>query len=608
MAKKYNSLADVPASEKWDLSFLLEGKTPEEAMEDVLNGFKYFIEIKESKYDSSDAYLDSWKKEEEFSIKMNKFYNFLSNSINREINNGQLLGLQQRFMYEFNMLNQQMGDENSVFFENEDKLKEWAELPEFAEYKHHIISKLDTKAHKLPKEIEEYRIKTSRGKADLNQPFSLLTDSEMDYGYATTSTGKKIKITRANRRKLSKHKDKKVRKTAADEFAKANLKNAESLSNLLYQHFKQASVEAQVTNFSSAVEMLTYGDRVDDQFLQTLYKATQDNAHIKTKYANAYKKFYKARYGETATKYDMAMPLVNVKSEYSVDEAKELVMKALAPFGEEYNTVLKRGMDENWVDFQVYPNKRSGAYSIGASYGLDKKLILMNYDGSLGSVSTLAHEFGHSMHSYFSDENNNQPNSQYPIFLAEIASIFNQLMLNDYLLENSTNDKLKFSILEEQINTFNGTVFRQIEWSNYEYEVYKAIDQGQPVGSYDALSKIYYDVTSKYSTKKVKYNKKNTFPAFYVPHFYYGFYVYKYAIGQIVAQIFFAKYKQEGPEALQFYIKNFLSAGGSDHPINTLKKAGVDLRDPEVYAAGFKIAEDTVKEYTKLGNKIFKLK
>ena len=211
------------------------------------------------------------------------------------------------------------------------------------------------------------------------------------------------------------------------------------------------------------------------------------------------------------------------------------------------------------------------------------------------------------MHSYFSDKHNSLSNSNYKIFVAEIASIFNELMLYDHILTNSDNDELKFKIRYEMMSGFDATVRRQVAWSKYEYNLYKEIEEGKPYSSYSAIAKLYFESLKPFNVWKDKeLVEDEQYASVYVPHFYYGFYVYKYAIGQLVANIFFGKYKKEGPEALQEYIKKFLSAGGSDFPLNILKNAGVDLNDPKTYKFGFDAARENLAELEKLGDKIFK--
>lgn len=231
----------------------------------------------------------------------------------------------------------------------------------------------------------------------------------------------------------------------------------------------------------------------------------------------------------------------------------------------------------------------------------------MNFDFTINSVHTLAHELGHSLHSYYSDLHQDYHNSSYPIFLAEIASIFNELMVDDYLLKNQDDDKLKFDIVFQKISTFISTVQRQVIWADYEATLYKKMDSGELTGSYDDFVKIYEQIIKKYKPNDDEIDEKSFIYSVIVPHYYYGYYVYKYAIGYLAANVFFQKYKKEGKTAIKNYIENFLSKGGSDWPSEILKQAGVDLSDPEMYRQAFSVLESQIDEYIRLGKKIFNI-
>ena len=608
-AKQFKNRASVPTKYKWDLESILKGKTIEQHISEFEKLSNQLIKVKDSKYDSAASLLKALKIEDKQIQSMFIIHNYISNSVNGEINNAKANKLMEEFSFLQHKLNEQSGPEAPRIFQNEKKIKEWIKKPEFKDYKKDFEDILETKKHQLPKAIQEFNAKASRGEQHVSKIFSILTDTELDYGYATTTKGKKIKITRANKSKLAEHPDAKVRKTSAINYAKAYLKHKESLSNMLFQHFKSATVEAKLTNFPNTAEYLVYGDRGSEKLLLSLYGSVQNNLDVFSKYETLHKKIYKAKFGKPMTKYDSAVPLVKVNTDYTVEQMQKELLVAFKPFGKEYVDVVKAAFKDRWIDYMAIDNKRSGAYSIGATKGIDKKYILMNNDGTVRSLETLAHELGHSMHSYYSDKNNHLRLSQYQIFVAEIASIFNELMLFDHLLKTSNDDKLKFKIRQQMASGFAGTVHRQILWSNYEYDVYKAIEQGQPVSTYDSLAKIYFENSKKYTTKKnPKYKADKQWAAIMVPHYYYGFYVYKYAIGQLVANIFFQRYKEQGPQALQDYINNFLSVGGSLNPLDTLKNAGVDLEDPKTYEIGFEAARENVKELNKLAKKIFKIK
>ena len=607
-AKQFKNRKEVPTKYKWDLESILKDKKIEEYIEEYKKNSDKLIKMKDSKYDSPESLLKALKLEDESIKNLYIIHNYMSNSISTNVVDAKANKMNQEFQFLSYEVSQKMGPETPRIFKNEKKIKEWIKLPKFKDYKRDYEEVFETKKHQLPNAIQEFRTQSSRADEHVSEIFSILTNSELDYGFATSSTGKKTKITTANRKKLSENKDAMIRKTSTIEYAKGYLRHKESLSNMLYQHFKSATVWAKLTKHKNTAEYLVFDDRGSEKLLVSLYESVQNNLDVFKSYDDLHKKVYKAKYGTKMTKYDHSLPLVKVNVEYTVEEMQKEIIAAFKPFGKEYTDQIKVAFKDKWIDYMAVDNKRGGAYSIGATYGIDKKLILMNNDGSIRSLETLAHELGHSMHSYYSDKSNHLRSSQYQIFVAEIASIFNELMLFDHLLKTSDDKKLKFKIRQQMADGFAGTVHRQILWSNYEYDVYKAIEEGKPVGTYDALSKIYYENSKKYSTKKVpSYNPDKQWPSIMVPHFYYGFYVYKYAIGQLVANIFFQRYKEEGPQALQDYINNFLSVGGSMTPIETLKNAGVDLEDPKTYEVGYESARQNVVELKKLAKEIFKI-
>lgn len=605
--KQYKTHKEVPKKYKWDLSFLLENKTLEENIDELFVDLQQVLKTKDSKYKSANDFLTYLKLEDQISIKVTKINSYFNNSLALNITNAAIIDIKEKFDFQMNEFNQQLGSEEFKFFKHADQIAKWAKLPSFKEYKYTLEYKLEEKDHQLSEEVEEFRIKSARADIDSSDYFETLCYSEVDLGYAITSKGKKIKVTEANRMKLAKHSDKKVRRTASISYKSAYLKHKNSLTSALYQHKKAEATWAKILKFNSSVEYFIFDDRVSKEFLLTLYKATQDNKVINKNFHKHYAKFYQKRFGEKISKYDWARELTNVKTNYSVDEGIALVIEALKPFGSEYTSVVRKAIKDNWIDFMPINNKDTGAYSAG-EYGIDKKLILMNWQDDILSVETLAHELGHSMHSYYAEQAQSLRNSNYTIFVAEIASIFNELMLHDYLLNSSKDDKFKFEILTQKIKGFNGTVFRQILFSNYEYDLYTALDQGKPIGSYETLAKMYYENRKKYQNDVAKKFKADSeIEAITVPHYYYGFYVYKYAIGQLVANIFFNRYKNEGAGALKDFI-NFLKSGGSKDNLDLLKDAGIDLLNPDIYDEGFNTHKQNINEWITLGKKIWKVK
>lgn len=606
--KNYKKYSDIPKKYKFDLDFLLENEKIEDLLKIFFDSYENLINQKDSKYETIDSYLEYLEASKENSLLFNKISNYISNNISTNVVDPKFNKIYQELQFKFFEMSKKLGSEENRIFKNEEKLREWLKDERLKIHKRSLEYILDSKKHKLSDDIEDFLTKTSRADVNADEVFSILNNSELDYGFAISKTGKKTKISIANRMKLLKNSDESVRKSTSLNWTKASIKHRQSFSNLLFQHFKYISTWANVRNYPSSVESIIESDKADIKLLDTIYNQVQKAMPLFQKYEAWKKKFFKKRFKKDMKKWDHFLPLVKVKNEYTIEEANDLVIKALKPFGQEYSDKVKEAFKSNWVDYLPVENKRSGAYSIGQSFGLEKKYILMNFDGTLRSVSTLAHEMGHSLHSYFSDTYQPFELSAYPIFLAEIASIFNELMLQDYLLSINENDKFKFSLLSESIEDFEGTVRRQTMWSNYEFDLYNAIDRGEAVSNFEAISEIYRKNALKYNLDpKIKFDKDDeTIASVIVPHFYYDFYVYKYAIGYIVANVFFQRYKKYGTEKLEEYIDKFLKAGDSNWPILILKDAGIDLYSEEIYEEAFEVLDKKINEYIKIGKKIWK--
>lgn len=605
--KQYKKYKDIPEEYRFDLQQLLDGKSIEELIANHLNDMKKLNDIKDSKYNSPEEYLSAHEFEKKLEISHNKINNYLLNSNSVNVVDSYINQLQENYAYQIHEISTMIGSEITRIKKHKEKLIEWKDREDFKYIKKIIEEYLRHIKYTLDDNVEEYILKTSYGEVNSYSIFNILTNSELDYGYATGIDKKKIKITNGNRSELAKHKDKNIRKTSQVNYKNAFYKHRESLTNMLYQNAKAIVTNSKSRGYPSTIDSMIMDDYVDVDFLQSLYNNVSKNVHIFKPFFKNRARFYKEVFKEKMTKYDYARDIFNVKNKFTIEQAKNIMIETFKPFGEEYLEILQKALNERWIDFLPVENKTTGAYSIDDAYGIDKIYILMNFDGQLESIETLAHELGHSMHTYFSCKYQVQELADYPIILAEVASIFNELMLYNYLLENSKDDKLKFTILESMISGFIGTVVRQTEWSNYEFNLYNSIEKGEAFASYESIANLYYENSKKYSiNKKKKFALKDQIYSVYVPHFYYDFYVYKYAVGQLSANIFFGNYLNDGPAYLQKYIDNFLKAGDSDKPLETLKKSGVNLYDQSSYEVGFKYVEKLINQYIKIGNKILK--
>jgi oligoendopeptidase F len=280
--------------------------------------------------------------------------------------------------------------------------------------------------------------------------------------------------------------------------------------------------------------------------------------------------------------YDLYAPLVaSVSLRYTPEEAQRHVLAAVAPLGAEYQAVVQRAYNERWIDLFPTEGKRSGAYSEGAAYDVHP-YMLINYNGRYDDVSTLAHEMGHTMQSYYSNMTEPYPLANYPIFVAEVASTFNESLLIDYMLANTKDDDVRLSLLGNYLENIKGTVFRQTQFAEFELRMHQLAQEGQPVTG-EALDRLYLDVTKRYYGHDQGICLVDEYVAnewSFVPHFYRDFYVFQYATSFTASSALAEKVKSGDAEARRRYLA-FLRAGGSKYPIDLLKDAGIDMTTDE---------------------------
>jgi oligoendopeptidase F len=302
--------------------------------------------------------------------------------------------------------------------------------------------------------------------------------------------------------------------------------------------------------------------------------------------------------------YDLYAPLLKgVDLKYTYDESQQHILVALKPLGSDYINVLKKGFAERWLDVYPTEGKRSGAYSNGSAYDVHPYMLL-NYNGKYDDMSTVAHEFGHSMQSYLSNKNQPYATSQYPIFVAEVASTFNEALLIDYMLKQIKDDDVRLSLLGSYLEGIKGTVFRQTQFAEFELRIHEMAEKGEPLTG-DVLNKVYDEIVKKYygHDKNICIvDDEIKAEWMYIPHFYYNFYVYQYATSFTASAALSERTIAGDKASTEKYIK-FLSAGGSDYPIELLKKAGVDMTTSEPFDLTMKKMNRVMDEMEKILDK-----
>jgi oligoendopeptidase F len=301
--------------------------------------------------------------------------------------------------------------------------------------------------------------------------------------------------------------------------------------------------------------------------------------------------------------YDLYAPLLaNVDLKYTIEESQKHILSALKPLGDEYVSVVQKGFRERWIDVYPTEGKRSGAYSNGSVYDVHP-YILLNYNGKYDDMSTIAHELGHTMHSYLSNTNQPYATSQYPIFVAEVASTFNEALLIDYMLKQIKDDNVKLSLLGNYLEGIKGTVFRQTQFAEFELRIHEMAEKGEPLTG-DVMNNVYDEIVKKYygHDKNVCIvDDEIKAEWMFIPHFYYNFYVYQYATA-FTASAAISEQVLSGDKAATKHFIQFLSSGSTDYPVNLLKKAGVDMTTSGPFELTMKKMNHVMDEMEKILN------
>ncbi|QVK21717.1 oligoendopeptidase F [Mycoplasmatota bacterium] len=462
-----------------------------------------------------------------------------------------------------------------------DKINKFLEKSKkLQEYKFEIENLFRMQEHILDKDKESIIANFSQSSNIASNLYSGLANADNSSEMVTLSNGEEIEVTNSNYRKylaeLKNQEDRfNVFKSVFSHYA--NHKNTYAA---IYDSRVQADwANAKSRNYSSSLESYLFNDNVPKEVYLTLINTTKQNNKPIKKYIELRKKVLNITDYRT---YDRFLPLVKSKSNYSYEEALKLFEKAASKIPGEFNEYAKIALQDGQVDVYEKPGKRTGAYSTSI-YGYNP-FILLNYDNSLGDVLTVAHEAGHSMHTLFASKAQPFATAGYTIFVAEVASTFNEHLLLDYLFDNLTDNNEKIVLLQQAIDDILGTFYRQSLFADYEYQAHKLVEEGNPI-TYSALSTIMKNLYREYYDLDLENEEVKEFVWAYIPHlFYTPFYVYKYATSYAASLKIYEDVKNGKQGALDKYL-GLLKSGGSEYPVDQVKKAGVDLTTKDPFVA-----------------------
>ena len=471
-----------------------------------------------------------------------------------------------------------------------EKLNNYLESEKLSYYKKHVDEILRLKPHTLNEREEELLAAVSDLSGIPENVYDMLSFADLQFPEIEDEKGEKVRVTHSNFSLFLKSKDQRVRKDAFNAMYSVYGQYKNTFASTLYGGIKSEIFYAKTRKYESALQGSLFQDNVSVEVYDNLIAAVHENLHSLNKYIDLKKKFLGL---DQINMYDLYVPLTeNFDMEITYDKAQEIILEALKPLGEEYLENVKKAFAEGWIDVYGNEGKQGGAYSWG-SYD-SKSYILMSYKDDLNSLFTLIHEMGHSMHSYYSKNNQPYLYSGYKIFVAEVASTLNELLLIDYLLKNAKSKEEKIYLLNYYLEQFRTTVYRQTMFAEFEKICHAKVESGEPLTS-EEFNNIYYDLNKKYYGESCEVNEEIGLEWARIPHFYSNFYVYKYATGFSAASALSKQILEEGESAVERY-KEFLKSGGSDFPLNQLRKAGVDMEKKESVDKALHIFEDLVNE------------
>lgn len=457
----------------------------------------------------------------------------------------------------------------------ENKLNEYLKDEKLSFYTKYIKDILRDKPHTLSEREEEILAATSELSTVPENVYDMLAYADMEFPEIEDEEGNKVKLSHSNYSLFIKSKNSRVRKDAFEGEFSTYEKYKNTFASTLYGGIKSEIFYAKTRKYNSAIEASLFSDDVSLDVYNNLISAIDESLPILNKYVELKKKFLGLN---EIHMYDLYVPLTDkFDMDIPYDKAQNIILDALKPLGEEYLKVVKSAFDEGWIDVYDNEGKKGGAYSWG-SYD-SHPYILMSYKSDLNSLFTLIHELGHSVHSHYSRTSQPFLYSDYKIFVAEVASTLNELLLINYLLENSKSKDETIYLLNYYLEQFRTTVHRQTMFAEFEKIVHAKVENGEPLTA-DEFTDIYYKLNEKYYGKSAIVDKQIGIEWARIPHFYSNFYVYKYATGFSAASALSQQILSEGSTAVDRYI-NFLKSGGSEYPLEQLKSAGVDMAKKE---------------------------
>ena len=577
--------SEIKQEYKWNLSDIYENYSAWEKDFEKVSELKKELAGFKGQFGNEEKLLEFFQKQEEMDKISYKLYRYPQ--LARDLNSSDKEAVEhlQKVQFLFAEISTELSWVNSELVDNRENIEKWIEKKEFDDYRFGLKNLFRLQKHILEEKESKLLSYYSSFFSAPRSIYSEVTVTDVEWPQVTLSSGEKVDVTPANYSKiLSTNRNQEDRKLMFQTFYTIYEKKKNTIGAIYNSILQKGIASKKAYNYDSFLLSHLESDNIPEEIYLNLVNTAKNN----TKPLQRYLKLRKKILGlEKYYNFDGSINLIEFDKEYEYDEAKEIVLNSVAPLGKDYVEKMKKAISEGWLDVFEAKGKRTGAYSAGV-YGVHPYMLL-NYNKTLDSVFTLAHELGHTLHTLYSDENQPFSMADYTIFVAEVASTFNERLLLDYMLENTNDPKERIALLEQEIGNIVGTFYFQALLADYEYQAHKLAEAGEPITA-EVLSKIMEDLFDKYYGDIIE--KDDLIYIFWarVPHFFNSpFYVYQYATCFASSAILYEKMinssdESEKKQTLDKYIQ-LLSSGGNDFPMEQLKKAGVDLSKIETIEA-----------------------
>ena len=595
---KLPSRSEIAVEDTWRLEdIFVSDESWEKEFQEVKALLPAVKEFEGKLSESADILYDALQYQDQLLERLGKLYAYSHMRYDQDTTNSFYQGLDDRMK---NLYSQAASNLAFIVPEllsiDEGRLKDFlSEKVELKLYEHSLDEINLQRPHVLSADQEALLAEASDVFGASGNTFGMLNNADLAFPVIKDENGEEVEVTHGRFSRFLESADPRVRRDAFHAVYETYGKFRNTFASTLSGNIKKDNFYARVRNYSSARHGALSENNIPESVYENLVSTISDQLPLLHRYIKLRKKVLGL---DELHMYDLYTPLVkDVKMEIGYEEAKEIILNGLSPLGEEYINVLKEGFENRWVDVHENKGKRSGAYSSG-SYGTNP-YVLMNWQNNVNNLFTLAHEFGHSVHSYYTRKTQAYPYGNYSIFVAEVASTTNESLLNDYLLKTINDEQKRIYLLNHYLEGFRGTVFRQTMFAEFEHLIHQKAQNSEALTA-DSLTKDYYELNKKYyGVEDMVIDEEIGLEWSRIPHFYYNYYVYQYATGFSAAAALSNGILTEGAPAVERYI-NFLKAGSSDYPIEVLKKAGVDMTSNQPILAACKVFDEKLTELEQL--------